>query len=70
MEMNCGACGSTRFRVSRFRVLDVPRLLILKYPVRCLSCQERTYASVSWVLEYKRKRAKRKQTAANGGPGA
>lgn len=70
MQINCGVCGSTRFRISRFRVSDVPRLLALRYPVRCVSCHQRTYASVSSVLELKRKRARRKQSAASRDPGA
>ncbi len=70
MERHCDVCGSTRFRISRFRVTDVPRLIGFRYPVRCISCHERTYAPVSWVLEYKRKRARRKQTAADGSPRA
>lgn len=67
MEKNCDACGSTRFRVSRFRVSDVPRLFILRYPIRCLICHRRTYASMSWVMEFKHKRAKRKQARTDAG---
>jgi hypothetical protein len=67
MEKNCDACGSTRFRMSRLRVSDVPRLFILRYPVRCRSCHKRTYASMFWVMEYKQKRAKQKQAPRNTG---
>jgi len=67
MEKHCDICGSTRFRISRFRISDVPRLFILHYPVRCLSCQERSYASMSWIMEYRRRRAKRRHAAADGG---
>ena len=59
MEKNCDACGSSRFRISRVRLSDVLKLLSFQYPVRCVSCQERSYASFSWVLEYKRRRARR-----------
>ena len=58
MKKNCETCGATRFRVSRFRLSDVPQLFIFRYPVRCLYCQERTYASFPWVLELRRKRGK------------
>lgn len=60
MEKNCEACGASRFRLSRFRFSDVLPLLVFRYPVRCLKCSERTYASLPWVLEYRRMRAKRK----------
>jgi hypothetical protein len=59
MEKNCGACGSTRFRLSRFRLSDFPKLLAFHYPVRCVACQERSFASLSWVMEYRRRRARR-----------
>lgn len=67
MDKNCDACGSTRFRVSRFRVSDVPRLFILRYPVRCIACHKRTYAFLSWIMEHKRNRAKQKQASNNAG---
>jgi hypothetical protein len=59
MEKNCGECGSSRFRLSRFRLSDVPRLFAFRYPVRCVLCQKRSYASIPWVLEHRRRRAKR-----------
>jgi hypothetical protein len=58
MEKNCGACGSSRLRLSRLRLSDLPRLLAFQYPVRCVSCQQRAYASLPQVIEVKRKRAK------------
>jgi hypothetical protein len=60
MEKNCIACGSNRLRLSRFRLSDLPRLLAFQYPIRCVSCQERAYASLPWVMEHRRKRAKRR----------
>jgi hypothetical protein len=60
MEKNCFACGSSRFRLSRFRLSDFPRLLALQYPVRCVSCQERSYAPLPWIVEHKWKRSRRK----------
>ena len=67
MEKNCAACGSTRFRISRLRVSDVPQLLILRYPIRCKACHKRTYASMSWVMGYKHRLAKQKQAAGDAG---
>ena len=60
MEKSCEACGASRFRLSRFRFSDVPRLFSLQYPVRCVDCKERSYASWAWVVEYRRRRGKRK----------
>ncbi len=60
MGKNCYECGATRFRISRLRISDVPRLFILRYPVRCVSCHTRTYASISGIMAYKRKRARQK----------
>ena len=60
MEKNCAACGSSRLRLSRFRLSDLPKLLAFQYPVRCVSCQERSYASLPWVMEHRRKRARRR----------
>jgi hypothetical protein len=68
MEKNCNACGSTRFRRSHFRIADVPMLLILCLPVRCLECHERTYASVLWVVTHRRKRAHRRHAPRDAAP--
>lgn len=46
--MICGRCAGTEFRLSRMRLSDVPRLLALRFPVRCRSCHRRTYGS--WQL--------------------
>ena len=59
MEKSCGACGSGRFRVSRFRFSDLPKLFAFQYPIRCMTCQERTYASVPWVVEHRRSRTRK-----------
>jgi hypothetical protein len=60
MEKNCAACGSSRLRPSRFRLSDLPRLLAFQYPVRCVSCQERSYASLQRAMELSRKRIRRR----------
>jgi len=56
MKKTCDACGASRFRLSRFRFADVPLLFAFRYPVRCLECKERSYASVSWAFSYQRRR--------------
>lgn len=61
MEKNCDMCGGRRFRLSRFRLSDFPRLFAFQYPVRCVACHERSYASVSWAVSHRmRRRGKRK----------
>jgi hypothetical protein len=62
MEKHCDECGSSRFRTSRFRLSDLPRLFLFQSPIRCLDCRRRSHASVLWVLDKKRERAKRMQT--------
>jgi hypothetical protein len=59
MEKNCDGCGSRRFRISRFRLADVPWLFLFRYPVRCVECEQRSYGSARWVLELRRKKANR-----------
>lgn len=60
MEKNCDACGSSRFRPSRFRLSDLARLFTFHYPVRCVSCQQRSYAPLLRVLEYRRSKTSRR----------
>jgi hypothetical protein len=45
-EMRCRVCPGREFRRSRLRVKDLWRLLILRYPVRCLRCRQRQSVSV------------------------
>ena len=48
--MKCSLCGSTNFRVSRFRKSDVPRLLLFQFPVRCRQCRERSFSGIMFAL--------------------
>jgi hypothetical protein len=48
--MTCPECSSSTFRLSRFRLRDIERLLLLQYPVRCRHCQRRTYAGLTLAL--------------------
>ena len=49
--MKCAQCGSSQFRTSRFRREDLFRLLWLRYPIRCRSCQQRDYAGVFTAMK-------------------
>jgi hypothetical protein len=53
MVLYCRFCGLEKFRPShfRFRPSDIARLLILRLPVRCLNCEERTYAPLNQFLK-------------------
>jgi hypothetical protein len=48
--MRCPSCGSTHFRLSRLRFSDLLHLLILRYPVRCRLCRERSHVSFAKAL--------------------
>jgi hypothetical protein len=48
--MTCDECSFSSFRLSRFRMEDVERLLLLQYPVRCRHCQRRAYAELPLAL--------------------
>jgi len=50
--MNCLWCESSSVRNSRLRLADIPRLLLLRWPVRCRACDERYYVTVfsAWSL--------------------
>jgi hypothetical protein len=49
----CSECSSSSFRLSRFRLKDVERLLLLQYPVRCRHCHHRVYAGIPLALVLK-----------------
>lgn len=48
--MTCSECSSSSFRLSRFRMKDLERLLLLQYPVRCRHCHRRVYAGLPLAL--------------------
>jgi hypothetical protein len=48
--VTCPECSSSSFRLSRFRVKDIERLLLLQYPVRCRNCHRRVYAGLPLAL--------------------
>lgn len=41
----CAFCGNTRFRRSRVRLPDLMEVLLLRYPLRCMRCNQRQYGS-------------------------
>jgi hypothetical protein len=48
--MNCPYCGTPKFRTSRVRFSDIPRLALLQFPVRCRLCRERFHIGISLAL--------------------
>jgi hypothetical protein len=52
--MKCPHCYSVELRNSRFRVVDFFHLLLLRLPVRCRNCQERSYVSIADSREIRR----------------
>jgi hypothetical protein len=48
--MNCPYCGTPKFRTSRMRLVDIPRLFLLQFPVRCRLCRERFHVGLSLAL--------------------
>jgi hypothetical protein len=48
--MNCPYCGTPKFRTSRLRLSDIPRLALLQFPVRCRLCRERFHVGISLAL--------------------
>jgi len=48
--VTCSECSSSSFRLSRFRMKDLERLLLLQYPVRCRHCHRRVYAGLPLAL--------------------
>lgn len=48
--MNCPYCGTPKFRTSRVRISDIPRLALLQFPVRCRLCRERFHVGMSLAL--------------------
>ena len=48
--MECVYCGSANLRSSRIHMSDLPSLLLLKRPYRCLTCNGRMYLNVFAAL--------------------
>ena len=52
--VKCPRCSSSSLRRSRLRLIDILRLFILRYPLRCLKCHRRSYIGVSTLLAARR----------------
>jgi hypothetical protein len=63
MEIYCHFCGSSKFRASHFRFgpPDLSQSLVLRFPVRCLNCGQRSYASFTKVLKLRSARKGRQR---------
>ncbi len=63
--MNCPYCGTPKFRTSRVRLADLPRLALLQYPVRCKLCRERFHVGLGLALHlFQSQRARAREEAA------
>ena len=51
MAILCWQCRLTSFRPSILRFSDIPRLLFLRFPVRCTICRERTHVFLPEFLK-------------------
>ena len=54
MSIHCKFCSSTDLRISRFRMKDAARLIVLQYPMRCRVCRDRAYQPVLQVFKSRR----------------
>jgi hypothetical protein len=52
--VNYPFCDSSALRNSRFWAADVVQLLLIRMPVRCRNCLERSYVSIPHALQIKR----------------
>ena len=48
--MICPYCGTPKFRTSRLRFSDIPRLALFHFPVRCRLCRERFHVGMSLAM--------------------
>lgn len=67
MTIYCRVCGSPKFRTSRFRFRssEIAQLLLMRLPVRCLSCRERAFTSVLQFLRLRRMQEVRRRERQN-----
>lgn len=57
--MLCGYCGANSFRISRMRPADLPKLLLMLFPVRCRRCNKRTFITVFQAVIVQKKETER-----------
>jgi len=53
-QKHCRLCSSTDFRLSKFRLGDIVKLVVLMYPVRCQECFLRSCAFLPAALRYRK----------------
>lgn len=63
MAVRCPRCGLRTIRSSQFRLFDLPRLFLLRSPMRCKSCRTRFYITV-----FERMRLRREAREHRPGP--
>jgi hypothetical protein len=51
MSPTCPACGQAGFRTSHLRLSDFFHLLKLQVPVRCSTCNQRTFVPLLSIKE-------------------
>jgi hypothetical protein len=67
MPIVCRRCGSSDFRVSRFRLGDIRRLLVLQLPVRCHACMLRDFVFFPWIFKLRNAaRARQRERSVRG----
>jgi hypothetical protein len=67
MKMYCRFCGFSYFCTShfRFRARELPQLLMLRFPVRCINCNERVFTSLKNFLQVRGEREERRRMSQN-----
>jgi hypothetical protein len=54
MPIHCRVCGSSNLRVSHFRVSDLAKLMVLRYPVRRRVCRQRGHIPIMQSIRLRR----------------
>ncbi len=65
MSNYCRLCGSSDLSSSHFRLRDLPRLLLLRYPMRCWVCRQRDYFPLLRIFSRGRYTQPQEGTASN-----
>ncbi len=68
MGAECDFCRARSFRRSRVQWKDLPSILMLRYPVRCLSCSQRQTVTVLVARRSLSSRTKQVRAAKDAAP--
>ena len=60
MPKHCNHCGSSDFRASHIRAIDLSQLIFFKLPVRCTTCWERVFACLPEFFRLRREHRARR----------